>query len=119
MYRKHSHARGLSVWQATIKALIFLLLASCSTQVGPASSGNTNQEGKNPANIHVGFVSETASLNFALEMADGAQYAANQYHVSAQIVAPFTFNDPEALGLFNNLIQTARDGIAVETLAPD
>jgi ribose transport system substrate-binding protein len=63
-------------------------------------------------------VSETSSLNFASEMAAGAQYAANQYHVQAQIVAPPNVNDQQAVQLFQDLTRTARDGIAVETLAP-
>jgi ribose transport system substrate-binding protein len=52
-------------------------------------------------------------------MAAGAQYAANQFHVSAQIVAPPQIDNQAAVKLFENLTRTARDGIAVETLAPD
>lgn len=83
-----------------------------------STSGTTTTGSKNPADIHVGFVSETTSEDFAEEMAAGAQYAANQYHVSAQIVAPADEDDEEAVSLFENLTRTAKDGIAVETLAP-
>jgi hypothetical protein len=41
-------------------------------------------------------VTETSSLNFASEMADSARYAANQYHVNAQIVAPPNIDDEAA-----------------------
>ncbi len=102
----------------TLMLLALLLVTSCSYTGGYTSSDNTTTSGKNPASIHVGFVTETSSLDFALEMAAGAQYAADQYHVSAQIVAPPTFDAPAALKLFAGLTKTAKDGIAVETLEP-
>ncbi len=100
--------------------LLLILLSGCALHGGlVGGSEQTAAHQRNPASVHVGFVSETSSLDFALEMAAGAQYAAQQYHVSAQIVAPTNFNDPLALKLFQQLTRTARDGIAVETLAPD
>lgn len=119
MRKKRSLSHGLWTLQCTLMTLALLMLASCSTQGGSSSSGSGSTGGKDPASIHVGFVSATSSLDFALEMAAGAQYAANQYHVSAQIVAPADTDNQAELTMFNNLRQTARDGIAVETLAPD
>ncbi len=52
-------------------------------------------------------------------MAAGAQYAANQFHVNAQIVAPPNIDDEAAVKLFEDLTRTAKDGIGVMTLAPD
>jgi ribose transport system substrate-binding protein len=52
-------------------------------------------------------------------MAMGAQYAADQYHVTAQIVAPTSVDGPAEVKMFQDLTKTATDGIAVETLAPD
>lgn len=111
--------RGSRIPKYAILVLILLLFTSCTTLGGSSSGSNTNTGGKNPANIHVAFVSATTNLDFALEMAAGAQYAANQYHVTAQIVGPPTLDGPAELALFNNLVQTAPDGIAVETLTPD
>lgn len=89
-------------------------LAGCGSSTTTGSATN-----KSPSDIHVGFVSETSSLDFASEMAAGAQYAANEFHVSAQIVAPPNIDDEAAVKLFQDLTRTAKDGIAVETLAPD
>jgi ribose transport system substrate-binding protein len=100
---------------ATI-VLILLFFTACSDGIPGSSHVSGN---KNPADIHVGFIAETTSQNFSSEMLAGAQYAAQQFHVPAQIVAPPNINDPAALKLFENLTKTARDGIAVETLAPD
>jgi ribose transport system substrate-binding protein len=113
-----THPRILS---GAVMTLVLLLLTACNSfgSGNAASSTGTATGGKNPASIHVGFVSETTSQDFALEMAAGAQYAANQFHISAQIVAPPTINDQAAVKLFEGLTKTARDGIAVETLAPD
>src|SRR2546421_6523874 len=108
-------SKVLSIMSSTTIVLTLLVLAAC----GSSSSSTTASGSKNPSDIHVGFVSETSSLNFASEMAAGAQYAANQYHVSAQIVAPPNIDDEAAVKLFQDLTRTARDGIAVETLAPN
>ncbi len=117
-YSSDDPLRGLKT-KCAIMALALLLLTSCNAGSGPSSGNTANTGGKNPASIHVGFVSATTSLDFALEMAAGAQYAADQYHVSAQIVAPPAVDPQAELALFNNLAQTATDGIAVEALAPD
>jgi ABC-type sugar transport system substrate-binding protein len=98
---------------STMMLTLLTLLAACGGSASPTTSS------KNPSDIHVGFVTETSSLNFAAEMAAGAQYAANQYHVSAQIVAPPNVDDEAAVKLFQDLTRTARDGIGVMTLAPD
>src|SRR6266700_876728 len=107
------------VLTSAMTMLALLLLTACSGLGSTTSSTVPTTGGKNPASIHVGFITETTSEDFALEMAAGAQYAANQYHVSAQIVAPPTINHQAAIGLFDGLTKTARDGIAVETLAPN
>lgn len=60
-----------------------------------ACGGTTSGSGiKSPSDVHVGFVSATTNADFAVEMAMGAQYAANQYHVNAQIVAPTSVDGP-------------------------
>src|SRR5579885_942415 len=110
-------------------AKIFAVLSSCSLTLGlllflTACGGSTTTTGssgggKSASDIHVGFVSETSSLNFAAEMAAGAQYAANQFHVNAQIVAPPNIDDEAAVKLFQDITRTARDEIAVKTLAPN
>lgn len=96
-----------------------LLLAACGGGGTPSSGNGGNASAKNPADIHVGFVGETTSENFSVEMMAGAKYAADQYHVSAQVVAPPNIDDQAAVKLFQDLTRTARDGIAVFTLAPN
>ena len=119
MQHRQTFPRASSLLKYALIAAAMLLLASCSLPGSP-SSGNSQTPIKNPADIHVGFISATAGLDFALEMAAGAQYAANQFHVQAQIVAPATNGDGhEEVTMFQKLAQTAHDGIAVETLAPD
>jgi ABC-type sugar transport system substrate-binding protein len=98
---------------------LLLFMVACGSSSTGGSTTTTSGGGKNPSDVHVGFVSETTSLNFASEMAAGAQYAANQFHVNAQIVAPPNIDDEAAVKLFQDLTRTARDGIAVETLAPN
>src|SRR5258707_1820894 len=128
MYPKEEHMQLKQPWSKmtsimTCALLALWLLASlvaCGSSSGNTGTGaGTSTGGKNPSDIHVGFVTETSSLNFAAEMAAGAQYAANQFHVNAQIVAPPNIDDEAAVKLFEDLTRTAKDGIGVMTLAPD
>lgn len=119
MRQKRLYSKSLYIWQCTVISLMLFMLVSCGEAGNNLSPGQGGTTGKNPANIHVSFISQTTGLDFALEMAAGAQYAADQYHVSAQIVAPPIIDFQAELKLFNQLTQTSRDGIAVETLAPD
>lgn len=123
MQRERIQPEIARVLSSAMMTLALLLLTACSgLSLGSGSSSSTTStttSSKNPASVHVGFVSETTSQDFALEMAAGAQYAANQFHVSAQIVAPSNIDDRAAVKLFEDLTKTARDGIAVETLAPN
>lgn len=112
MRAQRVYPKFFSILSSAAAALTLLtLLAACGST---STSG-----GKSAADIHVGFVSETSSLDFATEMADGAQYAANQFGVKAQIVAPPNIDPEKVVSLFQNLERTATDGIAVETLEPD
>jgi ABC-type sugar transport system substrate-binding protein len=117
MQLKRTRFRVVSILTSTVLALG--LLASLAACGGSSTNAGTTTTGKNPSDIHVGFVTETSSLNFAAEMAAGAQYAANQFHVNAQIVAPPNIDDEAAVKLFQDLTRTAKDGIGVMTLAPD
>jgi ribose transport system substrate-binding protein len=93
---------------------VFLLLTACSSSNPSSSTGK-----KDPSSIHVAFVGPTSSQNMAVEMANGARYAANQYNVNAQIIAPPVQDNPGEVKLFQDLTRTATDGIAVFTLAPE
>jgi ribose transport system substrate-binding protein len=102
------------------KSFAFFAIAVMSLTSLAACGGTTNGgSSKSPSDIHVGFVSATTNANFAVEMAMGAQYAANQYHVTAQIVAPTSVDGPAEVKMFQDLTKTATDGIGVMTLAPD
>ncbi|HEY1389323.1 MAG TPA: sugar ABC transporter substrate-binding protein [Ktedonobacterales bacterium] len=98
-----------------VAAIIVVALAGCGE-----STSNAGGNKKNPSDIHVAFVYWTTAINAMSEMAAGAQYAGEQYHVNVQLLAPPNPNDPQAeVNLLINAAKTATDGIAVETLAPD
>src|SRR6185312_9856947 len=118
MQAKQTLSKMVPILSSAVLALWLLAFISACGGSSNAPTGPTTS-GKNPSDIHVGFVTETSSLNFAAEMAAGAQYAANQFHVNAQIVAPPNIDDEAAVKLFQDLTRTAKDGIGVMTLAPD
>src|SRR5579859_119426 len=119
MQAKRMQPKVLSILSSSMLTLTLLLLAACGGSSAPASNAATAATGsKNPADIHVAFVAPTSSLNFASEMMAGAQYAANQYHIPAQIIAPPNVDNAGEVKLFQDATRTAKDGIAVMTLAP-
>lgn len=97
--------------------IMVMLVSACGSTANSISS--TSGSGKDPSSIHVAFVGPTSSQDFAVEMADGAQYAANQFHVQAQIVATPVVDNPGEVKLFQDVTRTATDGVAVFTLAPN
>jgi len=60
-----------------VAAIIVVALAGCGE-----STSNAGGNKKNPSDIHVAFVYWTTAINAMSEMAAGAQYAGEQYHVN-------------------------------------
>src|SRR5690349_15578338 len=93
------HSKPFFILSSITVIMVLLLLAACGGGTAPSSNAGTTSGQRSASDIHVGFVSETSSLNFASEMASGAQYAANQYHINAQIAAPPNIDDEAAVKL--------------------
>ncbi|WP_306208787.1 sugar ABC transporter substrate-binding protein [Actinoplanes sp. RD1] len=67
----------------------------------------------------MGIAVANISLNFAIEMAGGAeQAAADAGGVDFQVVGPPDTDGPAEVQLFQNLVTTARDGVILENLDP-
>jgi ribose transport system substrate-binding protein len=106
--------------RSKVISLVAIVVVFIVALAGCGESTSTGGNKKNPSDIHVAFVYWTTAINAMSEMAAGAQYAGEQYHVNVQLLAPPSPNDPQAeVNLFLNAAKTATDGIAVETLAPD
>jgi ribose transport system substrate-binding protein len=85
-------------------------LASCSSTAG--TSGAETKK--------MSFVVANISLNFALEMANGGKYAAEEAGgIDLKVVGPATTDGPQEVQMFQNAIATNKDGAVVENLAPD
>jgi ABC-type sugar transport system substrate-binding protein len=86
------------------------------TACGGGSAGSTAGGGTKK----MSFVVANISLNFALEMANGGKYAAEQTGgVDLKVIGPATTDGPQEVQMFQNAITTNRDGAVVENLAPD
>ncbi|MEV0614123.1 sugar ABC transporter substrate-binding protein [Nonomuraea sp. NPDC050404] len=100
-------------------ALALLTLATaCSTgenapAAGPAPSGRAAKD------IHVAFVGAAANLNFSQEMMAGAKYAGQELGADVQVIAPPGPDGQAEVGLFQQVIATAKDGVGVMTLNPE
>lgn len=68
MRQRRPHSKGFCISKYALLGLVLFLLTSCSVQGGSAA-GSTNTGGKDPSKIYIGFISETTSQDFALEMA--------------------------------------------------
>ena len=116
MLPRRMHLQIFAAGRSATLMLALLLLTACN---GIFSGTGDKTPIKNVASIHIGFVTATASQNFAVEMAAGAQYAANQYHIKADILAPPATDNQAELKIFQHMTQVDRDGIGVMTLGPD
>ena len=96
-------------------AVVLLTVSLGLTACGDDSSGGTAAGAKK-----MSFVVANISLNFALEMANGGKYAAEETGgVDLKVVGPATTDGPQEVQMFQNTITTNRDGAVVENLAPD
>jgi ABC-type sugar transport system substrate-binding protein len=97
---------------------VLLLTATLGvTACGNGSSGGTAAAG---GTKKMSFVVANISLNFALEMANGGKYAADETDgVDLKVIGPATTDGPQEVQMFQNAITTNRDGAVVENLAPD
>ena len=84
-------------------------IAACGDDGGTGSTGK----------LHMGIAVANISLNFAIEMADGAKQAAvDDGNVDFQVVGPPDTDGPAEVQLFQSLVTTARDGVILENLDP-
>lgn len=97
-----------------LAALLALSLALAGCGSGGGSGG-----GSDTKTLHMGIAVANSGLNFATEMVDGAKQAAtNAGHINFKAVGPPNTDGPAEQQLFQNLTQTATDGIVLENLDP-
>jgi ABC-type sugar transport system substrate-binding protein len=94
------------------------LLVVAALLGGAACSGDSGSGSDDTKKMS--FVVANISLNFALEMANGGKYAAEEAGgIDLKVVGPATTDGPQEVQMFQNTITTNRDGAVVENLAPD
>jgi len=99
-------------------AALAVALAACgssSSAGGSSATGSTASASK----VHIAFVYDTTSENFAQEMSLGAGAAAKATGVTLTNTAPPTASGSQQVQLFQAAEQTAKNGIALATLFPD
>ncbi|MEQ6902574.1 sugar ABC transporter substrate-binding protein [Nocardioides sp. YIM 152588] len=96
--------------------LLAACLAACLALAACASGSSSDSGG----NKKLGIVVANISLNFAREMADGAQAAADDVGgIDLTVAGPATTDGPQEVQIFQNTLVKAPDGIVLENLAPD
>ncbi|MFC5823875.1 sugar ABC transporter substrate-binding protein [Nonomuraea insulae] len=106
----------------TAAALALLTLAvACSTGDGApaAAPSGPPASGRAAKDVHVAFVGAAANLNFSQEMMEGAKYAGQELGADVQVVAPPGPDGQAEVGLFQQVVATAKDGVSVMTLNPE
>ena len=107
-----------------------LALTACgASSSGTTSSGSASgasagsaaaSSGAATGTKKIAFAVANISLNFAVEMANGGRYAADDNGgVALNVVGPATTDGPQEVQLFQNAIVQSKDGAVVENLAPD
>jgi ABC-type sugar transport system substrate-binding protein len=106
-HRSNPTRRSVLVAGAAAPAL---LLAACSDDSSGSGKGGT---------LHMGIAVANITLNFASEMVNGAQSAAEHAGgVDFKAVGPPSTDGPAEAQLFQNLTTRAKDGIVLENLDP-
>jgi ribose transport system substrate-binding protein len=103
-------------------AVLAVGLAACgSGSSGGASSGGSASSGSSAdaSKVHIAFVYDTTSENFAQEMSLGAAAAAKETGITLTNTAPPTASGSQQVQLFQAALASSKDGIALATLFPD
>src|SRR5262245_49299654 len=96
-------------------AVLVVVAASGLTACDSDSDSGSGSEKKK-----MSFVVANISLNFALEMANGGKFAAEEAGgIDLLVVGPPTTDGPQEVQMFQNATTTHKDGSVVENLAPD
>jgi ABC-type sugar transport system substrate-binding protein len=98
---------------ATVALAVSALLAAsaCGSSGSGGGAGGTKR---------MVFAVANVSLNFAVEMANGGKYAADDLGgIDLKVVGPATTDGPQEVQLLQNALTTSKDGAVVENLAPD
>lgn len=101
-------------------AALAAALAACGSS-GPASSAGSGSasSGTAASKVHIAFIYDTTSENFAQEMSLGAAAAARATGVALTNSAPPTASGSQQVQLFQAALQNSKNGIALATLFPD
>lgn len=115
--RTTSRSTATAVAVASVGAM---LLASCSS-AAPSATGSTGTSCETATReLKMAFVYATTSQNPFQEMALGAQAAADaDGKVNLVLSAPPAIDPPKQVSMFQAAAQTAKDGIAYQTVAPE
>jgi ABC-type sugar transport system substrate-binding protein len=103
--------RAHSVWAKALAGTAVLAVAAC----GGGGSGSSAAGEKK-----ITFAVANISLNFAVEMANGGRFAADDVGgVDLNVVGPATTDGPQQVQLFQNSLVRHKDGAVCMNLAPD
>ncbi|HEX3490898.1 MAG TPA: substrate-binding domain-containing protein [Streptosporangiaceae bacterium] len=115
---KSSYRRAVVCTGAAALAIALAACGSSSSGGSDASSSSTASTTK-ASSVHIAFVYDTTSENFAQEMSLGAAAAARSLGVTLTNTAPPTASGSQQVQLFQAAEQTSKNGIALATLFPD
>ena len=101
-------ARSVAVRSVAVLTVAALAMVACD-----------RADGADDRRLHMGIAVANVSLNFAVEMANGAKQAASDAgDIDFQVVGPPSTDGPAEVQMFQNLTTTARDGVILENLNP-
>ena len=104
--------RGLL--RSGMAASVLVAASACGGGSNGGSGGGSSGTKK------ITFAVANISLNFAVEMANGGRFAADDVGgIDLNVVGPATTDGPQEVQLFQNAIVRHNDGAVVENLAPD
>lgn len=117
--------RSLFAFAGAAALLLALVLSACGSSSSSSSSssgGGGGEEGGSTtsgSDVHIAVVTASTTQNAFQEMAYGAEAAAEVEGVEISASAPNGVNPTEEVSQFQAATQTAKDGVTVDTTAPE
>jgi ABC-type sugar transport system substrate-binding protein len=113
-----------SNWAALLGAaalLLALVLGGCGSSSSSSSSGSGDSGSSTTAgsDIDLALVTASTTQNVFQEITYGGEAAAAKEGVNLSVAAPNGVNPPAELNMFQAATQNSKDGIALDTTAPE
>jgi ABC-type sugar transport system substrate-binding protein len=117
-----SRRRSVIALLGAAALLLALVLSACGSSSSSSSSSSGGEGGESTTSgseVDLALVTASTTQNVFQEITYGGEAAAAKQGVNLSVSAPNGVNPPAELNMFEAATQTSKDGIALDTTAPE